>query len=229
MITAIAIDDEIPALKIIGNFCEQISDIRLLASFTRPAEALQYIKHSPVDLLFLDINMPTLSGIELYRSIGSDIMAIFTTAYSEYAVEGFNLNAVDYLLKPFTPDRFRQAVDKAAEFLAFRRKKDHQGEALLIRADYSLVRIPASGILIIEAADDYLKIYQPDRPPLIVRMTMKTMLEMLPPRDFIRIHRSYIIAIGRIDHIRNKTVSIAGRELPIGGNYEASLFRLLGR
>src|SRR5579863_900321 len=109
MITAIAIDDEIPALKIIANFCEQLSDIRLLASFTRPAEALQYIKHSPVDLLFLDINMPTLSGIELYRSIGSDIMAIFTTAYSEYAVEGFNLNAVDYLLKPFTPDRFRQA------------------------------------------------------------------------------------------------------------------------
>lgn len=229
MITAIAIDDEIPALKIIGNFCEQLNDIQLLASFTRPAEALQYIRRSPADLLFLDINMPSLSGIELYRSIGSDAMAIFTTAYSEYAVEGFNLNAVDYLVKPFTLERFRQAVDKAAEFLAFRRKKDHQGETLLIRSDYSLVRVSASNILFVEAADDYLKIHQPDRHPLVVRMTMKTILDMLPQEHFIRIHRSYIISIRHIDHIRNKSVSIAGRELPVGGNYEADLSRLLGR
>ena len=243
MITAIAIDDEIPALKIIGNFCDQLGDIQLLASFTRPAEALQYISRSPVDLLFLDIDMPSLSGIELYRSLGSDPMAIdpgqaspgfdpmaiFTTAHTEYAVEGFNLNAVDYLLKPFTLDRFHQAVNKAAEFHAFRQSRNYPGETLLIRADYSLVRVPTTEILFVEAADDYLKIHQPGRHPLVARMTMKAILEILPPKDFIRIHRSYIIAINHIDHIRNKTISIAGRELPIGGNYEADLFRLIGR
>ena len=229
MITAIAIDDELPALKIIENFCGQLSDVKLEASFTRPAEALQFLSRSPVDLLFLDIDMPSVSGIELYRSIGQDSMAIFTTAYSEYAVEGFNLNAVDYLVKPFTFDRFRQAMDKASEFHAFRQSKDHRGETLLIRADYTLVRVPTSDIIFVEAADDYLKIHQRDRHPLVARMTMKAILEMLPPKDFIRIHRSYIVAIGQIDHVRNKTISIAGKELPIGGNYEAELFRLLGR
>jgi DNA-binding LytR/AlgR family response regulator len=229
MITAIAIDDELPALKVIGNFCEQLSEIRLQASFTRPAEALQYISQSPVDLLFLDIDMPSLSGIELYRSIGQDSMAIFTTAHTEYAVEGFNLNAVDYLLKPFTLERFRQAVNKALEFHAFRQLKDHQGETLLIRADYSLIRVPTSDIVFVEAADDYLRIHQPDRHPLVARMTMKAMLEMLPPKEFIRIHRSYIVAVSHVAHIRNKTISIAGKELPIGGNYEAEVLRLLGR
>jgi DNA-binding LytR/AlgR family response regulator len=173
--------------------------------------------------------MPSLSGLELYRSIGQDSMAIFTTAHSEYAVEGFSLNAVDYLLKPFTLERFRQAVNKAVEFHAFRQQKDHRGETLLIRADYSLIRVPASDIVFVEAADDYLKIHQPDRHPLVARMTMKAMLEMLPPKEFIRIHRSYIVAVSHIDHIRNKTISIAGKELPIGGNYEGEVLRLLRR
>jgi DNA-binding LytR/AlgR family response regulator len=229
MITAIAIDDELPALKIIENFCGQLSDIRLKAAFTRPAEALRYLSHSPVDLLFLDIDMPSVSGIELYRSIGQDSMAIFTTAYSEYAAEGFNVNAVDYLVKPFTFERFQQSVNKASEFHAFRQSKDHRDETLLIRADYTLVRVPTADILFVEAADDYLKIHQRDRHPLVARMTMKAILEMLPPKEFIRIHRSYIVAITHIDHIRNKTISIAGKELPIGGNYEADLFRLFGR
>lgn len=229
MITAVAIDDELPALKIIENFCSQLTDIRLKATFTRPAEALQYISQSPVDLLFLDIDMPSVSGIEFYRSVGQESMAIFTTAYSEYAVEGFNLNAVDYLVKPFTLDRFRQAVDKASEFHDYRQSKDHQDETLLIRADYTLVRVATADIYFVEAADDYLKIHQRDRYPLVARMTMKAILEMLPPKEFIRVHRSYIVAVSHIDHIRNRTISIAGRDLPIGGNYEADLFRLLGR
>ena len=229
MITAIAIDDELPALKIIENFCSRLSDVQLNAAFTRPAEALQYLSRSPVDLLFLDVDMPSVSGIELYRSIGQDSMAIFTTAYSEYAVEGFNLNAVDYLVKPFTFDRFRQAIGKAVEFHAFRQSKNNRDETLLIRADYTLIRVPTSDILYVEAADDYLKIHQRDRHPLVARMTMKAILEMLPPKEFIRIHRSYIVALSQVDHIRNKTISVAGKELPVGGNYEADLFRLLGR
>lgn len=229
MIKAIAIDDEAPALKIIDNFCGQSDGIHLEKTFIRPGEALLYIRQSPVDLLFLDINMPSLSGIELYRAAGTDTLAIFTTAYSEYAVEGFNLNAVDYLLKPFTLERFQQAVNKAAEFLAFRNSKDRRQDTLLIRADYSLIRLPAADILFVEAADDYLKIHLENKPPLVVRMTMKGILAMLPADEFARIHRSYIVAIRRVDNLRNKTITLAGKEIPIGSNYEADFYRLLRR
>ncbi len=229
MIKAIAIDDEVPALKIIDNFCGQSDGIHLEKTFIRPGEALLYIRQSPVDLLFLDINMPSLSGIELYRAAGTDTLAIFTTAYSEYAVEGFNLNAVDYLLKPFTLERFQQAVNKAAEFLAFRNSKDRRQDTLLIRADYSLIRLPADDILFVEAADDYLKIHLENKPPLVVRMTMKGILAMLPADEFARIHRSYIVAIRRVDNLRNKTITLAGKEIPVGSNYEAGFYRLLRR
>jgi DNA-binding LytR/AlgR family response regulator len=248
MITAIAIDDEAPALKVISNFCDRTEDIRLEKTFLSPAEALIYLKSSPVDLLFLDIQMPTLTGLELYRSIGPGTLAIFTTAHSEYAVEGFNLNAVDYLLKPFTIDRFQQAIAKAAEYLSFRRNLHlpqnpdqvpgtdsapqpavPRTEALLIRADYSLIRIPVSEILFVEGADDYLKIHRDNKSPLLVRMTMKSILEMLPPDEFIRTHRSYIVSLSRIDNVRNKTISLAGHEIPISSNYETIFFQKFTR
>src|SRR5919197_1575106 len=115
MITAIAIDDELPALKVIENFCSHVDFIDLQKTFNKPTEALKHLRKFPVDLLFLDINMPSLTGIELYKAVKQNTMAIFTTAYSEYAVEGFNLNAIDYLLKPFTIERFMQSVEKAHE------------------------------------------------------------------------------------------------------------------
>ena len=224
MIKAIAIDDEAPALKVISNFCNRTEDIRLERTFLSPAEALRYLQSSPVDLLFLDIQMPSLTGLELYRSIGPGTLAIFTTAHSEYAVEGFDLNAVDYLLKPFTLERFQQAVAKAAEYLAFRQTPIPHSEALLIRADYSLVRIPVNEILFIEAADDYLRIHRENRTPFLARMTMKSILEMLPPTQFIRTHRSYIVSLPRIDNVRNKTISLAGQDIPISSNYETAFF-----
>jgi DNA-binding LytR/AlgR family response regulator len=231
MIKAIAIDDEAPALKIIENFCARTNSIQLLHTFRRPAEALSFLQHSLVDLVFLDIQMPSQSGLELYRTIGPATLAIFTTAHSEYAVEGFNLNAIDYLLKPFTLERFHQAVAKAAEYLAFRNAQQlgQFAEALLIRADYSLVRVNTTDILFVEAADDYLKIYRENKPPLTIRMTMKSIAAMLPPAAFMRIHRSYIVALRRIDNVRNKLVSINGRDLPIGTNYEAAFFKQFGR
>ena len=232
MIKAIAIDDEAPALKVIENFCGRTNTITLERTFRRPDEALSYLRQSPVDLLFLDIHMPSQSGLELYKSIGPSTLAIFTTAHSEYAVEGFNLNAVDYILKPFTLERFQQAVGKAVQYMAFRNTHQDQGqysEALLIRADYSLIRIDTNGILFIEAADDYLKIHQENKPALTVRMTMKSLHAMLSPTDFVRIHRSYIVGLRRIDNVRNKIVSIAGRELPISNNYEAVFFKQFGR
>lgn len=225
MISAIAIDDEAPALRVIENFCTRTEDIRLMQTFLRPAEAIQFLQTTPVDLLFLDIRMPSQSGIELYKNLDPAPLAIFTTAHSEYAVEGFNLNAVDYLLKPFTLERFQQAVHKASEYLQFRQNPENQGATLLIRADYSLVRIRTADILFIEAADDYLKIHQDNKPPLTVRMTMKSLVGLLPPNDFIRTHRSYIVALRRIENVRNRIISLAGRNIPIGSNYEAAFFQ----
>jgi DNA-binding LytR/AlgR family response regulator len=225
MITAIAIDDEAPALRVIENFCSQTEGIRLEQTFLRPRDALSWLTQSPVDLLFLDIRMPSQSGLDLYKNIESAPLVIFTTAYSEYAVEGFNLNAIDYLLKPFTLERFRQAVNKAAEYLSFRQSPDHQEETLLIKADYSLIKIRTADILFVEAADDYLKIYQDNKPPLVVRMTMKSLTAMLPATGFIRTHRSYIVALRRIENVRNRTIAIAGKSIPIGTNYETDFFR----
>src|SRR5262245_8019074 len=148
MIKAIAIDDEPPALAILKNFCAKVDFIELQASFSKPAEALQFIRDNEVDLLFIDINMPSLSGLDLYRQVKDNTMALFTTAFSHYAVEGFNLAAVDYLLKPFTFERFLQAANRAKEFYE-RGNKGENGlnKFIFIRADYSLVRVDLTEVL----------------------------------------------------------------------------------
>ncbi len=225
MIVAIALDDEPPALRIIENFCSKVDFINLAKSFTNPDELLKYIARFPVDLLFLDIRMPSVSGIQFRKKLPGDMMVIFTTAYSEYAVEGFNLNAVDYLLKPFTYDRFLQAVNKANDFYKFlHHHEPAEQQYLFVRADYSLVKIMLEDILYVEGLDDYLKIYLSSRKPLVVRMTMKTMLEKLPEKDFIRVHRSFIIPLARIEKVRNKMVYIGGKEIPVGSSYEKLFF-----
>ena len=229
MITAIAIDDEPPALKVVESFCSQVDFIDLVKTFTNPHEALKYVNKFPVDLLFLDIRMPSVSGIQFRKQLSPDLMVIFTTAYSEYAVEGFNVNAVDYLLKPFTFERFIQAVSKANDFYKFyhRQEPDVQ-QYLFIRADYSLVKIMLEDILFVEGLDDYLKIHLNGRKTLVVRMTMKAILEKLPEKDFIRVHRSFIIPPARIEKVRNKVIYIGGKEIPVGGSYEKIFFEAYG-
>jgi len=229
MIKAIAVDDEPPALSLIENFCSRIDFIQFDKAFSKPNEALKYLRKFPVDLLFLDIQMPSLNGIEFYKSLEKDTMTIFTTAYSEYAVEGFNLNAVDYLLKPFTFERFKQAVEKARDLYdSSRHQKINGDEVLYIRADYSLVKINIAEILLIEGLDDYLKIYRDNARPLVVRMTMKAMMEKLPI-DFIRVHRSFIVPLSRIQSVRNKVISVAEREIPVGSSYETAFAERFGK
>lgn len=225
MIIAIALDDEPPALKIVENFCSRVDFMDLVKSFTNPDEALKYLAKFPVDLIFLDIRMPSVSGIQFRKQIPQDMMVIFTTAFSEYAVEGFNLNAVDYLLKPFTYERFLQAVSKANDFYQF----FHQHESAVqqyffVRADYSLVKVMLADILYIEGLDDYLKIHLADRKPLVARMTMKTMLEKLPVKDFVRVHRSFIVPLVQIEKVRNKMIYIKDVQIPIGSSYEKIFF-----
>ena len=228
MIKAIAIDDEPPALSVVEAFCNNTGFVDLQKTFTNPTEALKHLRKFPVDLLFLDINMPSLSGLDFYRSLEQSTMVIFTTAHSEYAVEGFNLNAVDYLLKPFTYERFLQAVNKANEAYHYQSQSiaANTAQYLFIRADYSLNKVAVTDILYIEGLDDYLKIHLQNQKPIVARMTMKAILEKLPNKEFIRVHRSFIVPFSRIENVRNKTISLAGVDIPIGSSYEGTFFTL---
>ncbi len=230
MIKAIAIDDEPPALKLIEHFCSRTEDVLLEKTFTMPAEALRHLRKFPVDLVFLDIQMPSINGIEFYKAIKQDTMVIFTTAYSEYAVEGFNVSAVDYLLKPFTLKRFQQAVAKAVEYYQYKKQPSSETPRhLFIRADYSLLKIALTDIVYIEGLDDYLKIHLAGGHPVVARMTMKSMLEKLPANDFVRVHRSYIIPFNRIESYRNKMLTVAGQEIPTGSSYEENFLKYFNK
>lgn len=221
MIKAVAIDDESIALKVIENFCKDIDFISLEKTFSDAKEGLKYLNKFPVDLLFLDIDMPYINGIDLYKQLKQDTMVIFITSRADYAVEGFNLMAVDYLLKPFSYDRFLQATKRANDLLSFNTQSDKADDSkfLFIRADFSLIKIAIADIIYVEALDDYLKIYIQDQKTLVARMTMKTILEKLPANKFIRVHRSFIVAVDRIQALRAKTVLVDRLEIPMGGSY----------
>ncbi len=228
MIRAIAIDDEPPALRILEKFCSDTDFIQLEKTFTNPQEALRYLKNYPVDVLFLDIQMPSANGIEFYKSLSTSVMVIFTTAYSQYAIDGFNVNAIDYLLKPYTYARFLQAVAKAQQLFLQQHSSSLQAPRfLLIRADYSLVKVMLDSILYVEGLDDYLKIHVSDCKPVVVRMTMKAMLEKLPADKFARVHRSFIVAIDKIESIRNKMINICEQQIPIGSKFEEAFHQRL--
>lgn len=225
---AIALDDEPPALEVLQSFCDQTEGIDLKKTFTRSDEALKYLKKYPTDLLFLDINMPSISGIDFFKKVPHKIMVIFTTAYSEFAVEGFTLNATDYLLKPFSFSRFEQAVEKAKNQLEKDTKNSGSDPTFLfIRADYSLIKIPIADIVFIEGLDDYLKIHIRNQKTVVARMTMKAILEKLPQQEFVRVHRSFIVPVSKIDRVKSKIIYIDKEEIPVSATYEAEFFKIL--
>ncbi|KAF2520084.1 response regulator transcription factor [Flavobacterium salilacus subsp. salilacus] len=222
MIKAVAIDDEPLALKVIEHFCEQTENIVLEKAFTKTEEGIKYLRKFPVDLLFLDIQMPGKNGIDFYKSLSTDVMVIFTTAYSEYAVEGFNLNATDYLLKPISYERFITAVEKVQKEKSLR-IADPENKYLMIRADYKLHRIEYDNILLIEGLDDYIRIHLKDKNAIVTRLSMKGILEKLPSTAFIRVHRSYIVPVGKIKTVQNKTITIEEFVIPVGDVFKEEL------
>ncbi|KOP35855.1 DNA-binding response regulator [Flavobacterium sp. WLB] len=225
MIKAIALDDEPLALEILQSLCDTIDYIELNKTFTKSDEAFKYLKKYPVDLLFLDINMPSISGLDFYKKLPHKTMVIFTTAYSEFAVEGFTLSATDYLLKPISLSRFQQAAEKAFSQWKLQNQNIKQ-QYLFIRADYSLIKILFSDILYIEGLDDYLKIHIQNQKTVVARMTLKAILQKLPETEFLRVHRSFIIPISKISKIRNKIIFIGQAEIPISVSYEEAFSKL---
>jgi two-component system LytT family response regulator len=227
---AIALDDERPALDVIEAFCHRIDFVDLVKTFTRTGEARLYLETNPVDLIFLDINMPKESGLAFFKSITQQTLVVFTTAYSEYALESYDVEAVDYLLKPYTFDRFSKAMQRAHARWRVLQQTDSLEETepkqLFFRADYGLVKVTVSEIIFIEGLDNYLKIHLLDSPPLVLRLTMKAMLDKLPATKFIRVHRSFIVAVDKIQSIRGRMILIGEEEIPIGSSYEKDFFSL---
>jgi DNA-binding LytR/AlgR family response regulator len=229
LISCIAIDDEPLALVMMERLCAAVPYLSLARTFTDTAEAAKYLRKFPVDLIFLDIQMPGENGMEFYRRHGNDKPVIFTTAYSEYAVEGFNVSAVDYLLKPIEQQRFEKAVEKAREYIQYLQSNagSSNSNALFVRSEYNLVKVPIQDIVYIETLDDYIRIHLTARKPVITKMNLKNVLSRLPS-DFVRVHRSYIVPLSRIDSVRNKSIAIGGTEIPIGVKFEEDFFRRFG-
>jgi DNA-binding LytR/AlgR family response regulator len=228
MITAIAIDDQKPALKIMENFCSKTEGISLLKTFENTDEALKYLNKFPVDLIFLDVNMPKISGIDFSKKLVQNQMVVFITADKKFAADAFEVNAVDYLVKPLTEERFKKAVQKAIDFFHLRQKDvKPENKFLFVRADYKLIKVPFEDILCIEGLGDFLKIFVRNQKTIVARIRMKEMEDRLPASDFIRVHRSFILPIAEIKGIKNNFVMIEGRNIPIGGHYEEGVDKLL--
>ena len=218
MIHCIAIDDEPLALQLITEYCMKISFLRLEKTFTNTDEAKAYLVSNSIDLLFLDIQMPDINGMQFYKNLVKKPPVIFTTAYKDYALDGFNVDAVDYLLKPFEYDRFLKACYKAKEYIEFLNSQELQLNSIFVKVNYEIMKMNLKDIDLIEALDDYIKIYLKPTPVLTL-MTLKNILEKPPPRDFIRVHRSFIVPVAKIEKFSKTKVWVQGKEIPIGSSY----------
>jgi DNA-binding LytR/AlgR family response regulator len=223
MIKAIAIDDEPLALKVIEGLCVRSKEVELIKSFTSQDEALKFLKEFPVDLLFLDIQMPNKNGMSFYKEIEVKPPVIFTTAFSQYAVEGFDVEAVDYLLKPISFDRFSKSIHKIKRSLT---KTKSENDFFHLRADQQLHKIFYKEILYVQSDDDYIRLFFKEGRPKLFRMTLKEIQGKLPTDQFIRVHRSYVVATNKIDRWGNKSIFIGETEIPIGSNYETEIKNL---
>jgi DNA-binding LytR/AlgR family response regulator len=233
----VAVDDEPLALKLIESYCNQIPFINLAAQCLDPFQALQILQNEKIDLLFLDIRMPDISGLQFLASLKEKPMVILTTAYKQYALESYDLDVVDYLLKPIPIERFLKAVNKAKEIWDLKQKKNLPEENLnrkedfiFVHSEYNLIRININEILYIEGYKDYIKIFTvKETKPILTIMRIKTFEENLPSDQFVRIHRSFMVNFDKITSIRKNRVSIAGKEIPVGDLYSEPFFQLVDK
>lgn len=219
MIRVIAVDDEPLALRQLESYISKVPFLELVASCSDACQALHALQENKVDAMFADINMPELSGMDLVRSLDNPPLVVFTTAYSEHAIDGFRVNAVDYLLKPFGLDDFIRAAEKIRARMA--PAPASEDDSLFFKADYRTIRVRPGEIRYVESMSEYVKIHidGTDR-PLLVLLSLKSLLEQLPAGAFMRIHRSYIIALDRLREASKSEVTLDdGTVLPIGEMY----------
>jgi DNA-binding LytR/AlgR family response regulator len=235
MIRCLAIDDEMLALDLLEDNIKKVPFLELVKTCRNAIEALEILRTQSIDLIFLDIQMPDISGIQMLKSLHHKPLVIFTTAFSNYATEGFDLDVIDYLLKPYSFERFLKAVNKAHEHMDLLVRASTQANTkepgaspnfLFVKADYKLYKINLKDILYIEGLKDYVKIYVGEK-PIVTQMSMKALEEKLPPHEFIRVHRSFIVAFNKIDFIQKQILTIGKKEIPISEHYRDQLFKII--
>lgn len=231
MIRCLAIDDEPLALELLVDNISKVPFLKLIAACDNVMDAMKEMQQQAIDLIFLDIQMPGLTGLQFIESMTEKPMIILITAYKQYALEGYNLDVTDYLVKPVSLDRFMKACNKAKQLFELKStpKIEPKPEYIFVNADYSMVKITLADIIYIEALKDYISFHlKSTKHPLLTRMPMKTIEEQLPASTFIRIHKSYIVSISFITAIRKSSVFIDSLELPLSDTYRASVSALTG-
>lgn len=217
----IAIDDEPLALTLIKKYALRVPSLNLVNTFEDAITGAEYLNNHEIDLLFVDVEMPDITGIDLVRSLTHKPMVIFITAYKKFAYEGYELEAIDYLLKPVDFERFAKAVDKALDYYQYKHnsKKETAEDSLYVYSEYRMVKINLQDIEYIESMEDYIKIHLLQGKPVLTLMPLKKVLEKLPAAQFKRIHRSYAVSIDKVRSIQNRKVYLTDIQLPISDSY----------
>ncbi|MCD8742480.1 LytTR family DNA-binding domain-containing protein [Mucilaginibacter roseus] len=221
MLKCIAIDDEPLALTLISTYVARIPALQMLQIFENAVAGAEFLRNNEVDLLFVDINMPDITGIDLVRSLANKPMVIFTTAYKNFAYEGFELEAIDYLLKPIDFNRFAKAVDKAVEYHGYKYNAGTPGhnQSIYVYSEYRIVKITVGEVEYLESMEDYVKIHLADGKVILTLMPMKKLLEKLPAGKFRRIHRSYAVAVEKVKSIQGRKAFLKDISLPISDSH----------
>ncbi|WP_405571076.1 LytR/AlgR family response regulator transcription factor [Winogradskyella sp. Asnod2-B02-A] len=237
----IIIDDEPLAIDIIESYCQALSQVEVVKTFTNAIEALDFINNNSIDLVFSDIEMPNISGIELIKSLEGKLpYFIFTTAYPEYALEGFDLNAVDYLVKPIPFPRFLKAVNRVKEMIrlssmntsfnvssAAGETSTHEDDFIFVKSEYENLKIDIKKIKHIQGLKDYLKIHSEDSKPILTLMSFKEIQAKLPESIFVRVHRSFLVNVNKISSIQKNRIIIKDERIPIGESYKSMVYNRL--
>jgi len=237
MIRCLIVDDEALALHILEDYISKIPFLQLVKATTNPIEALTLVQEKEVDLVFLDVQMPELTGIQFLRIANGKAKVILTTAYPQYALEGYELDVIDYLLKPIAFDRFFKAVQKAQTVLqpaakpvqaepVQQPKQDFLSDFIFVKTEHKIQKVYLNDILFIEGLKDYISIFTPAE-RIITLQNMKKMEDALPARNFIRVHKSYIVSISKIDSIERSRIFIGDKIIPVGDTYRDEFFKIV--
>ena len=231
MYRALIVDDEELARQLIASYLKRIQTIEVVGSCKNAVEALTILNRQPVDLLFLDIQMPGITGVEMIRTLVDPPAIILTTAYSEYALEGFELDVTDYLLKPFSFERFSRAINKARVRLNNRNQPSPTIQAessnhLMVRADHKIHRIPYESILYIKSMQEYVAYYLTSG-RIVALGSLKQLEGLLPPHQFLRVHKSYIIAINKVKSLEGNLLHLEDQKIPVGASYRENVLAIL--